>query len=106
MIELYLSTNKNITSDEIIDELMKNEVECQIYCNISSIHSCDKTYKEKGFYLKLFNINEKNFRKKVWNCLEPLLNIKCAHVKYEDKYMGCIMNWPDVFVKCKCELPI
>ena len=29
MIELYLSTNKNITSVEIIDELMKTKVECQ-----------------------------------------------------------------------------
>ena len=43
MIELYLSTNKNITSVEIIDELMKTKVECQIYNNISAIYSCGES---------------------------------------------------------------
>lgn len=104
MIELYISTYKNITSDDIIDELIKTQVECQIYNNISTIYSCGNSYKENGFYLKLFNINEKNFRKNVWNSLQALLDIRCAHVKDENNYEGCIMNWPDVFVKSKCKL--
>ena len=104
MIELFVSTNIDITSNKIITELMKKKVECQIYENISSIYSCQKAYKEKGFYLKIFNVSEKKFRCKVWNILQPLLDVKCAHVKYEDKYMGCIMNWPNVFVKSKCKL--
>ena len=106
MIELYLSTDKNITSTEIIDELMKNRVECQIYNNISAIYSCGESYKENGFYLNFFNINEKNFKKKVWKPLESLLDIRCAHVKDENKYEGCIMNWPNVFVKSKCNLSL
>ena len=106
MIELYLSTNKNITSVEIIDELMKTKVECQIYNNISAINSCGESCKENGFYLKLFNINEKNFKKKVWKSLQSLLGIRCAHVKDENKYEGCVMNWPNVFVKSKCNLPL
>ena len=103
MIELYLSTNKNITSTEIIEELMKNHVECQIYNNISAIYSCGESYKENGFYLKLFNINEKNFKKKVWKSLQLLLDVRCAHVKDANKYEGCVMNWPNVFVKSKCK---
>tara|TARA_B110000114_G_C14848668_1_gene299718 strand:+ start:181 stop:501 length:321 start_codon:yes stop_codon:yes gene_type:complete len=104
MIELYLSTNKNIKSEEIIDELMKTKIECQIYNNISAINSCGESYKENGFYLKLFNVTEKNFKKKVWMSLQSLLDVHCAHVKYENKYEGCVMNWPNVFVKSKCNL--
>ena len=106
MIELYLSTNKNITSVEIIDELMKTKVECQIYNNISAIYSCGESCKENGFYLKLFNINEKNFKKKVWKSLQSLLDVQCAHVKDENNYEGCVMNWLNVFVKSKCNLPL
>ena len=106
MIELYLSTNKNITASQIIDELIKTNVECQIYTNISAIYSCGESYKENGFYLKLFNITHKNFKKNVWNILRPLLDINCAHVKHENYYEGCIMNWPNVFVKSKCKLCI
>jgi len=106
MIDLYLSTSKKITSERLLDELVKNEVECQIYDNVSSMRSCGKPYKEKGFYLKLSSsVTDETFREKVWDCLVKLLDIKCAYVKYEDKYMGCVMNWPGVFVESKCELP-
>ena len=41
----------------------------------------------------------KKILKKVWKSLQSLLDVQCAHVKDENKYEGCVMNWPNVFVK-------
>lgn len=104
MIELFISSPILIEATTILKVLMIYGVECNITTNISSVpNECANFTLEYGFHLKLFNINESNFKKKVWNLLQPILKLKCAYVRHEHKYMGCVLNWPGVFVKTQCE---
>lgn len=109
MIELYISSKIEISSKEIINILSKKGVECLILENYSSCHKkCTKsTLKpdltvEKGFILKIFNISPLLFKVRVWNVLQPLLNLECAFVVCPDIYTGCIQNWPYVFRDSAC----
>ena len=104
MIELYFSSSFFIKAESIIKILIIYGVECNITTNFSSVpYKCNNFVLERGFHLKLFNINETNFKRKVWNILQPILKLKCAYVRHDDKYMGCVLNWPGVFVKSQCD---
>jgi len=106
MIELFVSSPIFIEAIAILRLLMIYDVECNISTNISSVpYECGDFILEHGFHLKLFNIDETNFKMKVWNVLQPLLKLKCAHVRNDNKYIGCVLNWPDVFVKSRCDGP-
>ena len=102
MIELYISSSIKIKRKIILQKLIEKGVECNITKNLSSVQNkcLDLEY---GYYIKIFNVDEKTFIDKVWNQIQPLLKLECAYVKYSDKYMGCVMNWPNVFVKSKCK---
>ena len=54
--------------------------------------------------VKFFNLKDEDFKEKVWNILQPKLNLECAYVKVEERYMGCIYNWPKVFTESNCKL--
>jgi len=104
MIELYFSSPIFIEVESIINVLINSGVECNISTNVSAVpYECINFALEHGFHLKLFNIDEVNFKKKIWNILQPMLKLKCAYVRHDNKYMGCVLNWPDVFVKSQCE---
>jgi hypothetical protein len=104
MIELYISVeNTLITSKDITELLSSNNVECQITENYSSC-KCNKLAKpsvEKGFYIKIFNLNPIVFKEKVWDILKLVLSMSCAFVECEE-YKGCVLNWPGVFRDSMC----
>ncbi len=102
MIELYFSTETATTPYEIALLLANNNVECQVYNNYSSSRNCNKMTLEPGYYVKLFNLNDRDFKKNVWNIIQPLFHLECAYVKANDTYMGCLLNWPGVFTPSNC----
>jgi len=98
MIDIYVSSIIKLESEELSNLLFSKRIECQIYEN----KSCLKKGIENGYNIKIFNLDNLEFKEKVWNLLSNVLNVKCAYVITED-YKGCILNWPDVFTKNKCE---
>ena len=102
MIELYISSEVQTSPQEIATKLAEQDVECQITPNYSANKGRQL---EEGYQIKIFQMDEaKEFKEKVWNTLQPWLNLTCAFVKVENKYMGCVLNWPTVFVKSNCPI--
>ena len=99
MFILYISSSSNISITDLAELLHKQEVECMITQNASVTPKVIET----GFEIKLFNIEKEKFKEKVWDLLQPLMNLECAHVIYRDEYRGCVLNWPDIFDKSNCK---
>lgn len=106
LIELYISTHVETTPKKITEILSQHKVECQVTENFSSVRDLcsldSKMIVEHGFYIKIFNIPSICFKDRVWEILKPYLSISCAFVKYDNKYMGCVLNWPTIFRKSEC----
>jgi hypothetical protein len=97
MIELFISSIKEINKLHIAHALLAKGVDFQIYSNICTHHGVI----EKGYLLKLFNVTQTNFKEDVWDVLEKLLGITCGFVRSE-LYIGCTMNWCGVFRDSAC----
>jgi len=97
MIDIYVSSIEKVGLEELSNILFSKRIECQIYEN----KSCLKKGIEKGYNIKIFNLDKLEFKEKVWNLLSQVLNVKCGYV-ISDDYKGCILNWPDVFTESKC----
>lgn len=95
-IDLYVSSTVH-TSARKIAELLS--VQCQITNNISRTKS---DVIEQGYHIKLIDFDRSNFKRDIWEPLKELLGIQCAFVKDDDYYMGCVLNWPSVFVRSRC----
>ena len=57
---------------------------------------------EAGAHIIVHDIDGKKFRDTVWPDLRDAYQLKCAFVRYNNDYMGCIRNWPGVFVESQC----
>lgn len=104
MFELHISMDNYIKPTKIADILVENGVECQIYENISTIVENGIGKVEYGYKISLFNIDSLLFKKLVWDPLVSNFGIICAHVKYNDIYTGCVLNWPGVFRNSLCNM--
>jgi hypothetical protein len=102
MIELYISSHKSTSRLELAKLLQHTE--CQITDNYSSVICPGQTQNviEQGYYIKFFDIKPDDFKEKVWNIIQPILELKCAYVKADSDYMGCVLNWPVVFTPSNC----
>tara|TARA_Y100000389_G_C17278219_1_gene421557 strand:- start:98 stop:418 length:321 start_codon:yes stop_codon:yes gene_type:complete len=100
MIEIYISSSVLTSSLAITQKLATNNLECQVYENYSSV--CNKKI-EPGYYIKIFDVLPKDFKRKVWNKIAKDLQLKCAYVITEE-YKGCILNWPTIFTKSNCKV--
>lgn len=95
---LYISSNECSTcSVKELTSIIKKQ--CQITKNYSFVEEINTS--EDGFYIKIFNIDNIECTR-IWNLLKYRLNLKCAFVKKDDEYMGCILNWPNVFTGTNC----
>lgn len=117
MIILYISTNCNIDKKFLVNIFINKGVECSITENLSTVQHSSDQYEcsfsnsmlsnpnclkiELGFEIKMFNITNKVFKDHIWNDLSSKLNLRCAYIKTHN-YMGCVLNWPDVFRKSAC----
>jgi|TARA_Y100000389_G_C17310266_1_gene437607 hypothetical protein len=104
MIELFISTLVVTNSYEIARLMGEQYLECQVYSNVSSVITNNIISIENGYHIKFFNLKDEDFKEKVWNILQPKLNLECAYVKVDERYMGCIYNWPKVFTESNCKL--
>ena len=98
---MYISSKdcQNVEIDEIVNKL---NVSCQVYRTFNSVEEKGKLVNEAGFCIKTFNVESMAYMKKVWEPLKTLLYLKCGFVRKEDEYMGCILNWPNVFRYSEC----
>ncbi len=102
MIELWISSEVETSAQEIATKLAEQDVECQIIPNYSANKGGQL---ETGYHIKIFEMVEgTEFKDKVWSVLQPWLKLTCAFVKVENKYMGCVLNWPTVFAKSNCPI--
>lgn len=95
-VDLYISSAVHTSARELAKII---KVECNISKNISVMK--DGTI-ETGYHIKLIDFDRKEFKERIWNPLQSLLRIRCAFVREDDHYMGCVLNWPSVFVKSQC----
>lgn len=92
-MRLYVSSSVKTTAAGIVKALVDNGVPSQVTEN-ASVHNGQV---ESGFTILLFEeVTEKNFQKKVWSVLQPMLNLTCAFVDSE-YFRGCVRDWPGVF---------
>jgi hypothetical protein len=96
-LHIYISSNecRTCSAKELINIIQK---QCQITKNYNFT---EKNSAEEGFHIKIFNIDNIEIIK-LWNLLKSRLNLKCAFVKKDNEYMGCILNWPNVFRQSAC----
>ena len=106
MIDLYVSTSVSSNAFEIATLMGAQKLECQIYTNVSSVVTKDSTFVEQGYHIRFFNLKDTDFKTKVWEILQPKLDLTCAYVKVDNRYMGCIYNWPRIFTESKCRCSI
>lgn len=101
-ITLYVSSKgcKNIAIDEIVEKLA---VPCQVYRTFNSVEEKGVLVREAGFCIKTFNVDSIVYKSKVWEPLKKLLGLTCGFVKKKGEYMGCILNWPNVFRPSLCQ---
>ncbi len=105
MITLNISSKIEISSQELAHFFAEKNIKARIINTTSSVPDetdQNKHIVEYGFSLLIFDIDGKTFKSQVWDPLQSKLNLKCAFVKYRDDYMGCVLNWPGVFVESKC----
>ena len=102
MITLNISTNKTHKKKDIFDIFINSKVLCQLTETQSCICSKEKYKLEKGYIIKIFDTDNETFKSLIWEKLKVLLDLDCAFIKIENEYMGCIKNWPNVFVKSNC----
>ncbi len=103
MLTLNISSKLIIDDSELLEIFTSRDIECQITNTLSSIPDNEgKFVIEKGYRLKMFNIESKQFHDDIWPILKERLGIVCAYVKYKDEYMGCVLNWPGVFCQTNC----
>lgn len=96
-MELYISTTVVTSRQDISHQLIQNGVKNQVTEN-SSTHLGTV---EDGYCIRLFDITEKTFVKKVWTVLKPYLELTCGFV-ISEYYKGCVLNWPNVLRSTKC----
>jgi|UniRef100_A0A6C0J092 hypothetical protein len=105
MSTLYISTIKDVKTQDIALILAESGFECQISENISVIEDNENNYiTELGFKIYFVDLEKKDFKEKVWIPLESTLDLKCAHIEYRNLFKGCIMNWPGIFAVNNCSL--
>ena len=95
-IDLYVSSAIHTSTRELAKTI---RVECQISENTSIVK--DGTI-ETGYHIKLIDFDRKEFKEKIWKPLKKLLGIRCAFVREENQYTGCVLNWPSVFIQSQC----
>jgi hypothetical protein len=104
MITLNISTNiiDDNLEEKIIKLFTKNNIECQLIKTKSSVKYSNLHEIENGFQIKMFKIEPIFFKEHIWSNLKKMMNLKCAFVKYDEEYMGCVLNWPNVFTNSNC----
>jgi len=98
-IDLYISSSVSTTVEQLAKII---KVQCSITPNMSVLK--DGTL-ETGYHIKLIDFDRKEFKTKIWIPLVNHLGIRCAFVREDDHYMGCVLNWPSVFVPTRCATP-
>ena len=97
----YITNNSHL---DILKFFQSNNISVQVF-NTGSTVKYNKKYKiENGLLIKLFDLSTDDFKNIVWPYLKDKYKLNCAYVKYTDKYMGCILNWPNVFTKSNCQI--
>ena len=103
MITLNISSAIVIPEIELATIFSSNKIKCQITKTLSSVPDEDGNYIiEPGYRFLIFDIDGKTFKSEIWETLKEKFDLKCAFVKYRDDYMGCVLNWPGVFVESNC----
>jgi hypothetical protein len=104
MITLYISTNENVNTNDIISLLFPNKVECQVYENKSILKSITSECMdiENGFKICVFKVPTKDFKEKVWDPLQKTFDLQCGYVISDNDFIGCVYNWPEVFRSTLC----
>ena len=112
-MELNISSKKIIPNDSMITIatfLKDYNISAQIIETVSSVEHCiSSTYNvEKGLNIIFFDTTKDNFKDNfkniIWPFLKSTFDLNCAFVKYNQEYMGCILNWPGVFTKSNCDI--
>lgn len=123
MIKIYISgenCGENQTISMFSYFLVKNQIEAQIYQNISIIEKYGVYDKEPGLKIHLLSILPETFIQIVYPYIEKIFSINCSYIKYDgkiidendvvkeidDMYEGCINKWDKYSKYTKYKSPV
>jgi hypothetical protein len=91
----------------VVGVFMKHGLECTATVTHSSVMNtrchASACFHEAGVHVTVHGkIDCAAFRDTAWAELQGKYDLKCAFVRYNHEYMGCINNWPGVFAKTNC----
>ena len=102
-MELNISSSKINNVNDILNLFVKLNIEVQVIETKSTIKNCNNRLSiESGYKIKIYKYNRDTFKEIVWKALKDKFHLECAFIKVENEYMGCILNWPEVFTPSKC----
>lgn len=97
-MQLSISTTVPTSCEKISRALLDNGVQNQVSGNISTHLNTT----EPGYCIFFPDgVEEKEFKVKVWDVLQPMLDLCCAFID-SPHYKGCVRNWPVAFRASDC----
>ena len=93
IVNLYLSSKKINNCYDVAQKIKKMGLESLITENYSISNLNQKYNIEKGCIIRIFNIQNKEIKYKLWKPLQKEYNLNCANIEIKDKYYGCILNF-------------
>jgi len=86
----------------ITETLLKLGIMAKITPNKTIICNNNSCWIENGCTILLTGLNPKHIKKKVWDPLNQKYDLRCAHLKTDKQYQGCIYDFDR---KSKCPGP-
>lgn len=90
---LSISSNKITNCDNITKKLLDLGICSKITQNQSIICNSKKCWLENGCTILLSGLNPKYIGEKIWKPLNNDFNLKCAYLKIEKQFNGCIYDY-------------
>ena len=97
MITLSVSSARRCDASALASALGRTGVEARITPTVSTVGA----RVERGFVVRLFNVQRADFVDRVWRPIVRLMGVECGHVD-SPGYRGCTADWPGVMVESRC----
>jgi len=90
---LSISSKKIKDCRDVLYFFQKYKLQCSVTKNLSLVSSNNELEIENGCRI-MFNSHDPNkINYDLWNSLKNKFGLKCAHLKVEGKFKGCINNY-------------
>ena len=84
-------SNQKLNCEKVVNKLFEMKILSSVHENKSVVESKEELKIEKGCNIKFTRpLEKKDFKEKIWNPIKDEFNLKCAHLKVDNEYSGCV----------------